>query len=326
MGDQIVLGLDLGGTNMVGAALATNGELLFKSKIATEASSGLNHVLDRMADCLEGVLEQCNRAREDVIAAGVGAPGPLNQETGVVYTPPNLPGWKNVPLADELYKRLKVSVFIENDANCAAYGESWLGAGRDFKDLICLTLGTGVGGGIILNNELVRGVDGTAGEIGHLIIEMNGRKCNCGSHGCLEQYGSATGIVTSAREAIDQGEKTVLTEMVPDLSKLTAKDVSVAMERGDELARRIITETGEMLGVGIASLVNLLNPEVVVLCGGVIEAGEALFKPIRETVKERAFPVPGARARIVPSVLGDDAGVIGAAGVALSRAQLDSRR
>ena len=321
MDEQVVLGLDLGGTNMVGAALTIEGELVAKSKMATEASGGLEHVLGRMANCLEDVLKESGCAREDVLAAGVGAPGPLNQQTGVVYTPPNLPGWKDVPLADELNKRLAVLVFIENDANCAAYGENWLGAGRDFKDLICLTLGTGVGGGIILNNELVRGVDGTAGEIGHLIIEVNGRRCNCGSNGCLEQYGSATGIVTTAREAIDRGEKTVLTEMVPDLTKLTAKDVSVAMDQGDELARRVITQTGEFLGIGIASLVNLLNPEVVVLCGGVIAAGEALFKPIRETVKKRAFPVPSARARIVPSVLGDDAGVIGAAGVGLSRAR-----
>jgi glucokinase len=324
MGEQVVLGLDLGGTNMVGAALTTEGKLVAKSKVPTEASGGLEHVLGRMADCLEDVLEECGCAREDVLAAGVGAPGPLNQQTGVVYTPPNLPGWKDVPLADELNRRLNVAVFIENDANCAAYGENWLGAGRDFKDLICLTLGTGVGGGIILNNELVRGVDGTAGEIGHLIIEMNGRKCNCGSHGCLEQYGSATGIVSTAREAIEQGEGTVLTEIVPDLTKLTAKDVSVAMDQGDEVARRVITQTGEFLGIGIASLVNLLNPEVVVLCGGVIAAGEALFKPIRETVKKRAFPVPSTRARIVPSVLGDDAGVIGAAGVALSRARQSS--
>jgi len=321
MGEQVVLGLDLGGTNMVGAALTIEGELVAKSKMPTEASGGLEHVLGRMSKCLLDVLEKSARKQEDVLAAGVGAPGPLNQQTGVVYTPPNLPGWKDVPLADELHKRLNVRAFIENDANCAAYGENWLGAGRDFKDLICLTLGTGVGGGIILDNELVRGVDGTAGEIGHLIIETEGRKCNCGSHGCLEQYGSATGIVTTARQIIEQGEKTVLTEMVPDLTKLTAKDVSVAMEQGDEVARRVITQTGEFLGVGIASLVNLLNPQVVVLCGGVIAAGEALFEPIRQTVKKRAFEVPGKRARIVPSVLGDDAGVIGAAGVALSRAR-----
>jgi len=321
MSKRIVLGLDLGGTNMVGAAVAAEGELLAKSKIPTEASRGLQHVLDRMANCLLDVLKKSGCAREDVLAAGVGAPGPLNQETGVIFTPPNLPGWKDVPLADELRKRLGVPVFIENDANSAAYGESWLGAGRGFKDLVCLTLGTGVGGGIIINNELLRGRDGTAGEIGHLIIEMHGRKCNCGSYGCLEQYASATGIVNRTREAIERGEQTMLTKTVPDLSHLTAKDVSDAMERGDKLGHHIITETGEILGIAITSIVNLLNPEVVVLCGGVIGAGEALFKPIRDTVKKRAFPVPAARARIVPSVLGDNAGVIGAAGVALSRIQ-----
>jgi len=157
-----------------------------------------------------------------------------------------------------------------------------------------------------------------------MIIEMHGRKCNCGSYGCFEQYGSATGLVNRTREAIERGEKTVLTQMVPDLTRLTARDISEAMERGDAFARRMVTETGEILGVGIASLVNLLNPEVVVLCGGLIGAGEALFGPIRETVKRRAFPVPAARARIVPSVLGDDAGVIGAAGVALARARESS--
>ena len=184
MAGQVVLGLDLGGINMVGAALTASGELLARSKIATEVSGGRRHVIDRMADCLLDVLAECGSAREDVAAAGVGAPGPLNQETGVVYTPPNLPGWKDVPLADELRTRLNLPVFIENDANCAAYGENWLGAGRNFKDLICLTLGTGIGGGIILNNELVRGIDGTAGEIGHMIVEIHGRKCHCGSYGC----------------------------------------------------------------------------------------------------------------------------------------------
>jgi len=317
---QIVLGLDLGGTNMVGAALTTGGDLLAKSKIPSEVSKGPGHVIDRIVACLSDVLAQSGCSREDVLAAGIGSPGPLNPYTGVVYTTPNLPGWKDVPLADELREKLGVAVFVENDANSAAYGENWLGAGRDCKDLVCLTLGTGIGGGIILNNELIRGLDGTAAEIGHMTIEMNGRKCGCGNHGCLEAYASATGIVNRTREAIEGGGETILTEMVPELGDLTAKDVSIALERGDDLARRIMTETGEILGIGIATLVNLLNPEVVVLCGGVIAAGEPLFKPVRETVKKRAFPAPVARVHIVPSVLGDDAGVIGAAGVALARA------
>lgn len=319
--ERVVLGLDLGGTNMVGAALTADGELLARCKIPTEAEGGPIHVIDRMATCLSDVLSQSGRPREDVLAAGIGSPGPLNPETGVVYTTPNLPGWKEVHVADELHKRLGIPVFVDNDANSAAYGEYWLGAGREFKDVICLTLGTGIGGGIILNNELLHGVDGSAAEIGHMTIEMNGRKCGCGNHGCLEAYASATGIVNRTRDAIQSGEKTVLTQMVPDLSKLTSKDVSTAMEQGDDLARRIIVETGEILGVGIATLVNLLNPQVVVLCGGVSAVGEPLFEPIRRTVKKRAFEVPAARARIVPSELGDDAGVIGAAGVALSRAK-----
>jgi len=317
---QIVLGLDLGGTNMVGAALTSGGDLLAKSKIPSEVSQGPGHVIDRIVTCLSDVLAQSGCSREDVLATGIGSPGPLNPYTGVVYTTPNLPGWKNVALADELREKLGVAVFIENDANSAAYGEYWLGAGREYKDLVCLTLGTGIGGGIILNNELIRGLDGTAAEIGHMTIEMNGRKCGCGNHGCLEAYASATGIVNRTRDAIQNGENTILTEMVSDLNSLTSKDVSAAMEEGDDLARRIITETGEILGVGIATLVNLLNPEVVVLCGGVIAAGEPLFEPIRETVKKRAFDVPASRAQIVPSELGDDAGVIGAAGVALTRA------
>lgn len=319
---EVVLGVDLGGTNVKTAVVTQDGDPIFKDSRPTNAEAGPGAVMDVMEASVEAVLRSCGIEKKKVLACGIGAPGPMNWQTGVVFSPPNLPGWKDVPLADEMTRKLGITCFVDNDANCACYGEFWSGAGRGAETMCLLTLGTGVGGGIVVFGQLVRGVDGTAAEIGHMQVMRNGRKCGCGAHGCLEAYASVTGMVHTAVDGMREGRNTSLTAMCGgNIEKLTGKMISDAMEQGDEFAAWVMNETGVWIGLGIASLINLLNPERVVLCGGMIAAGGRLFKPIRETAAQTAFAVPAKRAQILEAGLGSDSGVIGAAGCALSRFQ-----
>jgi glucokinase len=317
---ELIIGVDLGGTNAKTAVVTRNRRLLAKDSRPSEAEGGPDAVMRVMVESIDAALKKAGASRSDVLAAGFGAPGPMNWQTGVVFSPPNLPGWKNVPLAAEMRKRLKFPCYVDNDANVACYGEFWRGAGRGADSIVLLTLGTGVGGGIVVFGQLLRGPDGTAGEIGHLKVMRDGRMCGCGSCGCLEAYGSVTGMVRTAIQGINEGRQTKLVEMAGgDVTKITGKMISKALAKGDKFAAWVMNETATWLGLGISSLVNLLNPEKVILSGGMIAAGDALFKPIREVVKANCFKVPGRRAKIVPAGLGEDSGVIGAAGVALAR-------
>lgn len=318
--NSVVVGIDLGGTNVKTAVVARNGQMRGKDSRPTRADEGLDIVVDTMVAGVEQALENAQVDPSDLLAVGVGAPGPMNWRTGVVFSPPNLPGWEDVPLADLMTERLNVPVYVDNDANVACWGEFWSGAGTEVDSMVCMTLGTGVGGGIVVFGRLLRGIDGTAAEIGHLNVMRDGRQCNCGAKGCLECYASVSGMVRTAHEGIEAGRSTLLTKMCHgDLEKIDGKMISDAIEQGDDFAAWVMNETGIWLGTGIGSLINLLNPEMIVLCGGMIAAGEALFKPIRETAQAQSFDVPGERVQIVPAGLGADSGVIGAAGCALQR-------
>jgi len=317
---ELIIGVDLGGTNVKTALVSRDKKVLGKDSRPTRAEEGPEAVMTCMAESVEAVIAQTGARRDDVLAAGIGAPGPMNWQTGVVYSPPNLPGWKNVPLADEMTKRLGFPVYVDNDANVACYGEYWLGAGQGAENMCLLTLGTGVGGGIVVFGQLLRGIDGTAAEIGHLKVMRGGRACGCGATGCLEAYGSVTGMVRTAVEGIESGRKTILTDWCKgDLKAITGKMISDGIEQGDEFCRWVMNETGVWLGIGISSLINLLNPEKVILCGGMIAAGDVLFDPIRKTARELTFEVPANRAQILAAGLGADSGVIGSAGCALAR-------
>lgn len=319
---EVVAGIDLGGTNVKAGVVTSEGRLLAKDSRPTRADEGLEAVLEMMTESVRAAVNASGVDRAEVQAVGIGAPGPMNWQTGVVYSPPNLPGWDNVPLAGLMKERLGAPVFVDNDANVACFGEFWQGAGRDVDSMVLLTLGTGVGGGIVVMGKLLRGPDGTAAEIGHLCVKRNGRQCNCGAKGCLEQYASVTGMLKTAVKGINEGHDTILTDLCGgDLDQLTGKMISEAIERGDGFAAWVMEETGVWLGTSIGSLVNLLNPEMVVLGGGMIAAGDVLFQPIRETAANQSFDVPGQRAEIIPAQLGNDAGTIGAAGCALERLQ-----
>ncbi|MFO0093980.1 MAG: ROK family protein, partial [Gemmatimonadaceae bacterium] len=251
-------------------------------------------------------------ARDQILGVGLGAPGTVDRERGLVLVAPNLQ-WRDFPLVSRMTALTGLPVRIDNDANCATYGEWWLGAGRGGRNMIGLTIGTGVGGGIIIDRRLYHGSTDAAGEIGHITVDLNGRQCGCGNYGCLEAYASGSAIAGRAREALARGEPSMLPGMVDgDLTRITAALVYKAASQGDAIAVELVRDTAKFLGTGIANLLNIFNPDVVVLAGGVTSAGEALFGPLRTEVRRRAFKSVSDACRIVPGTLPGTAGVVGA--------------
>ena len=311
----MVIGVDLGGTNVRTALLDTEGKILQKRKEATNASEGWEKVVARLARTIEQQRADAVQQGHSVVSVGVGAPGIINVDKGVVVKSPNFPDWNNLPLKMELEQRLGLPVCIENDANAAALGEMWHGAGQGVRSMILLTLGTGVGGGIILDKKIWHGADGMAGELGHMTLLPDGRLCGCGNQGCLEMYASARGIVQSYCEAL---ERSALTS-AQSRGTITSERVYQAARDGDELANGVMRDMGRMLGIGIANLINIFNPDMIVIGGGVKDAWQLFIGATHQEVMRRAFQVPAERTEIVPSMLGDDAGVVGAAAVALER-------
>jgi glucokinase len=309
---QVVIGVDLGGTNMRTALLRPDGTMLDKRKEGTHAADGWRQVVSRLAENIEWLQKTAIAKGLTLAAAGVGAPGVIKMDKGIVVKSPNFPDWNNLPLKDELEKAVHIPVFIENDANAAALGEQWLGAGRGINSMIHLTLGTGVGGGIVLNNQIWQGADGMAGEIGHMTLIPDGRRCGCGNTGCLEMYASARGIMQSYRETLEAAGTTPSEE-------ITSEQIYQAARIGDAVARQVMREMGRMLGIGIANLINIFNPQMIVLGGGVKDAWPLFIDAVHEEIMRRAFQVPAERTKIVPSLLGDDAGMVGAAAVALQQ-------
>lgn len=315
-----IVGVDIGGTNVsVGVLPVDGGELLALRSQPTEPHRGAQFVVDRVVRMIEGairqVLDTLGGDRGDFAGVGIGSPGPLNRQTGTVINTPNL-GWRNFPLRDLISNAVGLPATLDNDANCATYGEWWMGAGRDMDTLLGLTLGTGIGGGIVLNGEIFHGVSDAAGEIGHMTIDLTGRRCNCGNYGCLEAYASGPAIAARAMEGIERGAESILVQLVDGhLERITAATVYDAVIREDEFANEIMRETATFLGAGIANLINCLNPGAVVIAGGVTRAGDHLFVPLRAEVRRRAFRSAEEACRIVPAALPDTAGVIGAAGV-----------
>jgi len=314
-----VIGVDIGGTNtVVGVVPVEGGPPVAVRTRSTQPSRGADAVVDDVATMVAEVVAELRTSRgarpEDVVGVGIGCPGPLDLDSGVVLWTPNL-GWKNYPIRDRIAERLGLPAALDNDANCATFGEWWQGAGRGVRTLAGLTLGTGIGGGLVLDGRLVRGASGTAGEFGHTTIDLTGRRCKCGNYGCLEAYASGPNIAARAREGIEVGYESILPELVQgDLDKISALTVYDAILLGDRYAHEVMLETARVLGAGVANIVNMFNPEMVVIVGGVTRAGEHLFAPLRAEVRRRAFPSAVEACRIVPGTL-EAAGVVGAAGV-----------
>lgn len=298
---KIALALDLGGTNLRLAAIGEDGSIYFRSRAATpNRSSGQDIV-----DVIVRLAEECRQgapADSKIFAIAAAVPATIDKSAGVLRELPNLPALAGVALRDLLTEKLGVPAVLENDANAAAVGENWLGASKGIDDSICITLGTGVGGGLILNRSPFRGKDGTAGEIGHICVEPEGLACGCGGRGCIEQYASATAIVRMARNA--------------GLDVCSAREVSDLAVSGNAEAVNVFRQMGYYLGITLSSLINLLNPELIVVGGGVSASWELFIDHVKAEVSQRAFRQPAERVKIVRAQLGDDAGILGAARIA----------
>lgn len=314
---QFIIGVDLGGTNIVVAAMSHDGaHLLGMQSAPTLAAEGAESVVQRMAQMvattIDTVVRETGVSRDAVMGVGLGAPGTVDRKNGVVLAAPNL-RWSNYALVERMTALTGLPVRIDNDANCATYGEWWLGAARGGTNVIGVTIGTGVGGGIIIDRQLYHGSSDAAGEIGHITIDPTGRRCGCGNYGCLEAYASGSAIAGRAREALEHDETSTLLALVNgDLSQITAALVYQAAADGDDEALEIVRDTAKFLGAGIANLLNIFNPDVVVIAGGVTQAGDDLFTPLRTEVRRRAFKSVTDTCRIVPGTLPGTAGVVGA--------------
>lgn len=315
-----IVGVDLGGTSIVvGIVPMHGGDALGLRTLPTDSVRGAKHVVDRMVHLVEACIEEVTAAhgttRDAVAGVGIGSPGPLDRRTGTVINTPNL-GWRNFPLRDLIANAVRLPCTLDNDANCATFGEWWLGAGRGTRTLVGLTLGTGIGGGIVLDGEIFHGASDAAAEIGHMTIDCNGRRCKCGNYGCLEQYASGPAIALRAVEGIEAGAESLIQELVDGrLDDVTAATVYEACVAGDAYATEVMKDTAKFLGAGVANIVNVLNPEMVVIAGGVTRAGDHLFQPLLAEVRRRAFKHAADRCRIVPAALPGTAGVVGAAAV-----------
>lgn len=314
-----VLAIDLGGTKII-TAIFNNGQVIAKERCLTLAGEGPPSVINRLLSSVDYILSLENIDPSQLDSISLAVAGAIDLERGLVTSSPHLPGWHDVPLRDMVKEKYKVNTFLLNDASAAALGEHCFGVGRGVDNLILLTVGTGIGGGIIINGRLYNGSCGSAGEIGHMTIDVNGQCCKCGNIGCLETLASGTAMTREAMRRITQGEKSSLLELVAGkIEDITAEKIGVAARNGDSLALDVIAVAGTYLGVGMVNLVNIFNPEMIVVGGAVANLGDLLLDPARQVVKERAFRISAQSVRIVPARLGEEAGVYGAAAFALEQ-------
>lgn len=311
--DNLIFAADLGGTHLRAATVDERGKIHFRSKQNTPQGTDPNAIVAAIVEAVREYKNEAGAAADGLKAVSLVVPGTVKVEDGTVVKAPNLPCLDGFPLTTALTNEIGLPAILENDANAAAVGEMWQGAARGCRTIICVTLGTGVGGGIILDGELWRGVDGAAAEIGHMCVDpFGGVACTCGSRGCLEVFASATAIVRMTREASPRYPESVLHAC----SNLTAESIFTAGLSGDELALEIFRRMGVYLGIGLANLINILNPEMIVIGGGVVNGWDLFEKHMLQQVEERAFPLLAARVKIERAKCGDDAGLLGAARLA----------
>jgi glucokinase len=356
----LVIGVDLGGTQ-IRTAVLRGATLLSRVNLLTGQNPAPDRIIPRIYAAIQEALDKASTSIEQVVGIGIAAPGPLDSSTGIIFAPPNLPGWDHVPLRDIFTEHFHKPVFVENDANTAGLGEYMFGAGRGCNNMVYMTISTGIGGGVIIAGKILEGASGTAGEMGHMTIDWHGERCNCGNIGCLEVIASGTGIAREANKAIHAGEgaelltfaRTMLqhSSTVPDRAALptqghdaatvelrfppdeademsfeseisgqspeehlhvNARTVALAAEAGIPLARAIIQNAAEALGVGLVNIIHCFNPEMIILGGGVTQMGPMLMEPVLRVVQERAMKVPRDAVRIVQAQLGTNVGLVGA--------------
>ncbi len=308
------IGIDLGGTNIKAGIVTDSGEILMEKTVDTEAEGGPAHVLERIAGLVKELAASCETGAT-IERFGIGVPGQVDMASGVVFEAPNLPGWKKIAVYQELEKRIRLRASVDNDANLAALGEYAFGAGKGGGDMLMVTLGTGVGGGLILGGKVFRGTAGGAGEFGHMVIRMDGPLCNCGRRGCVEAFVGTRGILAKVRELLDSGRHSLLSEISEE--EWSPRLIGDAAGRGDAVAIEVFRAVGDALGVGIGSVANLLNIERAVVGGGVAYAGDIVLGPAREAAERTSLAVSRNTLQVVAARLGNRAGFIGAARLAM---------
>ena len=316
---RCAIGVDLGGTNLRIAAIDEAGKMLEKFSLPTRTRQGPEMVLREMCQAIRELARKLD-GKSSLAGIGIGVPGILYLDKGILRQSPNLPGWENYPVREEIESHLGLRVFLENDANAAALGEKWLGVGRNFQSLCMLTLGTGVGGGLICEGKVWHGFLGMAGELGHIVVAEDGYPCPCGGRGCLETEASATAIVRKAQEVLDAGRSPALAEAQRKCLEITSELVYQVAKHGDTACREIFGSVGRYLGIGIAGLINSLNLPLYVVGGGVAEAWDLFAPALLEHARQRSYIFCEGSTRIERSVLKGDAGLYGAACLGLGGA------
>jgi len=313
-----IISVDIGGTQIRAALSDREGNIIHRVAHLTLAEEGPEPVIGRIK---EAIRQAASQHLGQVEAIGIATAGPLDPWEGVIIKAPNLPGWHQVPLRAIIEEEFGLPTHVGNDANLAALAEQRFGAGKGTRDLIYITHSTGIGGGIIVDGRLLLGSKGLGAEVGHITLDIDGPRCGCGNIGCLEAMAAGPAIARNAIQAIEAGRETIIPDLVEgDLSRISAKEVSEAAQQGDPLGIKLIRQAGELLGIGLVSLMHLFNPEIIVIGGGVSKAGDLLFEPVRETVRTRCMAEDYWRdTPIVPAALGDDVGLMGGIALVLSQ-------
>ena len=314
------IGIDLGGTKILTAVADKNGKIIAEAKLPTETELGQEKIKKNIFKSIESVMEKAELHNNDIRAIGIGSPGPLDVESGVIHECSNLP-IKNMPIVDLIEEKTDIPASLQNDANTAALGEKVFGAGKEAENLLYITISTGVGGGIIIDGKIYYGVNGNAGELGHITIDPDGPLCGCGNQGCLESFSSGTAIRRMAVEALNKGESKMLAQLHENEGYLDAALVAQAASEGDEVSKEIFKNAGNYLGIGLANFVNIFNPEMIILGGGVMKAKEFFLNETKEVLKQRALEAPQNIVEIKEAVLGDHIGVKGAIAVAMQKTE-----
>ena len=313
---ETFVGIDVGGTNVKIGLFDSSLKLISKTSVTTEAEMGPEIVIDKMAKTVENLLAEAGFTLQDIVAVGIGTPGPAKYSEGIIIRSTNMPKFKNVPICRMLNEKIGAPIVFDNDANVACWGEFAVGAGKDVEDMVFFTLGTGIGGGIVTNGELVHGCDENGAELGHMIIHPDGRKCNCGQRGCAEAYASADSTARRATEAVEGGAESSLKKVLDEKGKITSKDIYEHLAAGDKLAKEITDGTAKALAITCINMLHTTEPKRIVFAGGMIAAGDVLLNRIKDFFDEHIWTLKKESVEICFATLGEDAGIIGAAALA----------
>jgi glucokinase len=313
---ETFVGIDVGGTNVKIGLFDSELNLIRKTSVTTDADMGPEVAINKMAKTVESVLAESGLSLKDIVAVGIGTPGPARYSEGIIIRSTNMPKFKNVPICRMLNERLGAPIVFDNDANVACWGEYAVGAGKGVKDIVFFTLGTGIGGGIVSNGELVHGCDENGAELGHMIIYPDGRLCNCGQRGCVEAYASADSTARRATEALENGTESSLKKVLDQKGRITSKDVYEHLAAGDKLAKEITDGTAKALAITCINMLHTTEPKRIVFAGGMIAAGDVLLDEIRRFFDQHIWTIKKESIEICFATLGEDAGIIGAAALA----------